>query len=139
MPSQSWKRQLKRLTTAVFISLSVFCESGSKGPCKADVIIFFSLIPGIVHVAEGSYFAHTLHLISSIVLQIFNVMISFLSILHTRTVFRGFGLQNRFHSSKKTKLTHAWDFIFFATPCKYQLRILISSYSVHLCLSRKEH
>ena len=139
MPSQSWKHQLKRLTTAVFISLSVFCESGSKWPCKADVIIFFSLIPGIVYFAEGSYFAHTLHLISSIVLQSFNVMISFLSILQTRTVFRGFGLQNRFHSSKKTKLTHAWDFIFFATPCKYQLRILISSYSVYLCLSRKEH
>ena len=28
MPSQSWKRQLKRLTTAVLISWSVFCKSG---------------------------------------------------------------------------------------------------------------
>ena len=43
MPSQSWKRQLKRLTTAVFIGWSVFCESVSKGSCKDDVIIYFLL------------------------------------------------------------------------------------------------
>ena len=41
MPSQSWKRQLKKLTTTVFISWSVFCESGSKRSCKDDVINFF--------------------------------------------------------------------------------------------------
>ena len=74
MPSQPWKFQLKRLTTSVFISQSVFFESGRRGPCKDDVINLFSLIPGIAHFVEGSYFAETLHLISSIVLQSFNVM-----------------------------------------------------------------
>ena len=92
MPSQSKKFQLKRLTTAVFISWSLFFESGTRGPCKDDGINLFSLIPGIVHFVEGSYFIHTLHLISSIVLQSFNVMTSFLCIWQTRTVFRGFGL-----------------------------------------------
>ena len=92
MSSQSKKFQLKRLTTAVFISWSLFFESGTRGPCKDDVINLFSLIPGIVHFVEGSYFIHTLHLISSIVLQSFNVMTSFLCIWQTRTVFRGFGL-----------------------------------------------
>ena len=79
MSNQSWKFQLKRLTTAVFISWSVFSESGSRGPCKDEVRNLFSLI-------------HTLHLISSIVLQSFNVITSFLCILQTRTVFKVFGL-----------------------------------------------
>ena len=34
MPSQSGKFQLKRFTTAVFISWSVFFESDSRRPCK---------------------------------------------------------------------------------------------------------
>ena len=79
MSNQSWKFQFKRLTTAVFISWSVFSESGSRGPCKDEVRNLFSLI-------------HTLHLISSIVLQSFNVITSFLCILQTRTVFKVFGL-----------------------------------------------
>ena len=78
MPSQSWKLQLKGLTITVFIGWSVFFESGSRGPCKDGVIILFSFIPGIVHFVEGSYFAHTLHLISSIVLQSFYVMTLFI-------------------------------------------------------------
>ena len=122
MPSQSWNFQLKRLTAAVFKSWSVFFESALTGPCKDDVIDLFSLIPGVVHFVEGSYFTHTLHLISSIVLQSFNVMTSFLCILQTRTVFKSFGLLNRFRSSKKTKLAQFWDFIFFTTPCKFQLK-----------------
>ena len=97
MPSQSGKFQLKRLSTATFISWSVFSESSSRGPCKDDVINLFSLIPGVVHFVEGSYSTHTLNLISSIVLQSYNVMTSFLCILQTRTVFSGFGFfpQNR--------------------------------------------
>ena len=91
VPSQSWKFQLKRLTTVVFISWSVFFESALRRPCKDDVINL-SLISGFVHFVEGSYFTHTLHLISSIILESFNVMTSFLGILQTRAVFKGFDL-----------------------------------------------
>ena len=76
MASQSWKLQLKRSTTTVYIGQSVFFESGSRGPCKDDVINLFSLIPGAAHFVEGSYFADTLYLVSSLVLQSFNVMTS---------------------------------------------------------------
>ena len=62
MLSQSWKFQLKRLTTVVFISWSVFFESGSRGPCEDDVINLLSLIPSVVHFVESSCFTHTLHL-----------------------------------------------------------------------------
>ena len=74
MPSQSWKRQLKRLTTAVFISWSVFCKSGFKRILQRWRQKNFSLIPGLAYFVKGSYFAHALHLISSIVLQSFNVI-----------------------------------------------------------------
>ena len=76
MPSQSWKRKLKRSTSTVFIGQSVFFESYSRESCKDDVINLFSLIPGVAHFVEDSYFADTLHLLSSIVLQSFNVMTS---------------------------------------------------------------
>ena len=72
----------------------MFLESGLRKPCKDDVINL-SLISGFVHFVEGSYFTHTLHLISSIVLENFNVMTSFLGILQTRTVFKGSGLKNQ--------------------------------------------
>ena len=78
--------------TAVFIRWFVFVESGSRGPSKDNVKNLFSLIPGVVHLPEDSYFTHTLHLFSYIVLKNFNVMTSFLCILQPRTVFRGFGL-----------------------------------------------
>ena len=99
MPTQSWKSQLKKLITVIFASWYVFVESGWTGCCKDDVINLLSLIPGVVNF-QDSYFrqrhththAHTLHLINSIVLQSFNVMMSFLWTLQTRTVFSGFGL-----------------------------------------------
>ena len=58
MPSQSGKFQLKRFPTTVFISWSVFFESGLRGPSKDDVINLFSLVPGVAHFVEGSYFIH---------------------------------------------------------------------------------
>ena len=85
--NQFWKFYPKRLAAAVFTSWSVFFESGSNRP-----INLFSLIPCVLHFVEGSFLRHTLHLMSSIVLQSFNVMMSILCILQTRTVFRGFGL-----------------------------------------------
>ena len=87
VPSQSWKFQPRRVTTLVFISWSVFFKSGSRGLYKDAVLNLFPLNSGVVHFVEGSYFTHTLHLISAIVLQIFNMMTWFLCILQTRKIF----------------------------------------------------
>ena len=81
IPGQSGKYQPKNITTEAFIRWSVFFEYGSRGPCKDDAINLFLLILGVEHFVEGSYFIHTLHLISSIVLQSFNLMTSLFCIL----------------------------------------------------------
>ena len=86
------KESLLYLGSPENIRWSVFFESGSREPCKDDAINLFSLILGVEHFVEGSYFIQTLHLISSIVLQSFNLMTSLFCILQTRTVLRGFGL-----------------------------------------------